>query len=69
MPGAAAAALLGSALAASGHPGHVTHVAGHDHWLAALALAVAGALAGLAVLRGLRRRIAAPLPTSKLQAD
>ncbi|MEM6579114.1 MAG: DUF6732 family protein [Pseudomonadota bacterium] len=39
---------------ASAHPGHLIDVAGHDHWLAAGALAAAAAIA-LAALIGKAR--------------
>lgn len=38
--------LLASAVSASAHPGHLIEVAGHDHWLAGVAI---GAAAGVAI--------------------
>jgi hypothetical protein len=47
------AALPASALA---HPGHYAEAAGHSHWLAAAALAVAGLITVAAVAGVLARR-------------
>lgn len=38
--------LFASAVPATAHPGHLIEVAGHDHWLAGVAI---GAAAGVAI--------------------
>jgi hypothetical protein len=46
--------------AAAAHPGHVAEVAGHGHWVAAGAIAIALGLAAWAGLSGRKTREDAP---------
>ncbi|OWU86516.1 hypothetical protein ATO6_06870 [Oceanicola sp. 22II-s10i] len=48
-------ALLLSPVAAQAHPGHLTEVAGHGHWLGAAALGAAIAIGLWQALKGRRR--------------
>lgn len=58
-------ALPGAALA---HPGHVTEVAGHNHWLGAAALGLAIAVAVWAALKS-RKKDEEPEIAAEDEAD
>lgn len=46
------ALLIGAASGAAAHPGHWGELAGHDHWVAGAAIAVAGLAAIWGALKG-----------------
>ena len=53
-----AAVLAALPVPALAHPGHYAEAAGHSHWLALGALALAGAITGVALIRAARKRAA-----------
>lgn len=60
--------LFMSGSAAVAHPGHLTDVAGHDHWVAGAAIALAGLAAIWGALKG-KKAEAEEAPEEELEEE